>query len=117
MKVQYLALPWLYVIDRIKEAQSEKYKEEKALYGEATPAPPPVWMMGVVMLLVLLVVGGLWIYPMVKAFSCPYNGVLWGVLILLFWPLGIVYLIMGCKPPVEAAPAVIARRHACDIVA
>ena len=39
---------------------------------------------------------GLWLYPMVKAFRCDKNGLIWGAMIFLFPLLGPVYLLVGC---------------------
>jgi len=50
----------------------------------------------------IAVIGGLWLYPMVKAFRCPKDGVMWGLLILLFPFLGIIYLFVGCHPDAAA---------------
>lgn len=47
----------------------------------------------------LLIVGGLVIYPLIKAFNCPNNGVLWALLIILCPILGIVFLFVGCSSP------------------
>lgn len=50
-----------------------------------------------------------WVYCMIKAFSCPFNGMVWGLAIFILTPsfgsiLGIVYLFVGCHPPYDMMP-------------
>jgi hypothetical protein len=48
-------------------------------------------------LLATLLAIALWLYPMVTAFqSSSAGGIVWGVGILIFPLLGIVYLLLGC---------------------
>ena len=53
----------------------------------------------------LLFFVGLWFYPMIKAFRCPTNGMLWGLLIFFPPPLGLGYLFVGCQDPALADKA------------
>ena len=72
------------------------------MYGDSGSASTAEFI-GVIVGVLLLTVA-FWIYPMIKAFTCPYNGIVWGLLIFFFPFLGIIYLFVGCNPPPQAPP-------------
>lgn len=83
------------IAEKINRARnSQQSDSKKCIYG----SDGEVWSTFFALLFFCVIVGGLWIYPAVKAFRCPSP--LWGVLILLFGPIvGLIFLIVGCPPP------------------
>ena len=93
MQLRHLICPWLYTIE-----QMALKDEEKKVYGGATPETKMTAAF-VTILIALLAFGVVWLYAMVKAFSCPTNALVWGVLIFFFPILAIPFLIKGCDKP------------------
>lgn len=94
--------PPLYAAGKIKQRLKE---ERERLYG-AGAGDAALGLLLLVLSFAFVV--GLWIYPMIKAFRCPNNGMVWGLLILFspfYFPfMGLIYLFVGCKTDASAVP-------------
>ena len=88
-----LSCPLLFAGKRI----SQKLQERRQEKTYASPKDPGGGGALVSFALFLLFFVGLWAYPMLTAFRCPTNGMLWGLLIFFCPPLGLVYLLVGCQ--------------------
>lgn len=78
------------------------------VYGTANNAMGFSLDLFLFLLIPIGIIGGLWLYPMIKAFRCsqqPLHGLLWGLLIFFIPPLGLIYLFVGCHPDQAAETA------------
>ena len=101
-KWKYL-FPALAIHENLKNVQKKKKKKiyGDSIDGEEGDDPSTLGaIFALVILLLTLALFGLQIYALVKASQCPYNNILWILLILMFPPSSFIFLLSGCpKPP------------------
>jgi len=85
------------IADEIRKRRASEFRQKQdnlQLYGDGGDV-----VAGIVFFLIVFgIIGGLWIYPCIKAFKCPSAA--WGLLVLFLGPVaGIIFLAVGCPAP------------------